>query len=348
MAEEKNAFKITPGEPVGVIAAQSIGEPGTQMILRLFHFAGVATESVIATAGLPRLVELVDAKKKPSTPFSYVYLEDKVKNSFEKVAEIVKRIDEIKVRDLAKRTVENFSKGTIKARLDPQVLDTTELTAKGVASKIGKLLGVETETEGNVITAKMHTKNLKEIRAGSVKLMNLTVNGIEGAGKAVVRQDLKTGEFYILTADSNIDLILPIEGVDRSRIYTNDIFKIYQVFGVEAARNALAMELKKLMEEQRIDVNDRHLLLLADAMTFSGGIKNVGRHGLSGEKLSVFARAAYEETVKHLVNAAAFGEVDPMKGVTENILAGKQILLGTGTVSLAINKDDLAKIKPKK
>lgn len=343
-----NIFEITPGEPVGVIAAQSIGEPGTQMILRLFHFAGVATESVIATAGLPRLVELVDAKKKPSTPFSYIYLEEKVKKNFEKATEIAKKIDEIKIGDLAKRAVENFSAGTIRIRLDPQVLETAELSARTVASKIEKLLNVETELEGNVITVKTHTKNLKAVRAGSVKLMKLTVNGIEGAGKAVVRQDLKTEEFYILTADSNIDLILPIDGVDRSRIYTNDIFKMYRVFGVEAARNALVKELKKLMEEQKIDVDDRHILLLADAMTFGGEIKNVGRHGLSGEKLSVFARAAYEETIKHLVNAAAFGEVDPMKGVTENILAGKQILLGTGTVSLAINKDDLAKIKPKK
>ncbi len=81
-------------------------------------------------------------------------------------------------------------------------------------------------------------------------------------------------------------------------------------------------------------------------MTASGMIKGVGRHGLSGEKRSVFARAAYEETLKHLIHAAAYGEVDPMKGVTENILVGKQIPIGTGSVRLAIRKEDLAKIKP--
>ncbi len=348
MASKKDQIKdcnVTQGEPVGVIAAQSIGEPGTQMILRSFHRAGVA--SVTVTSGLPRMIEIVDLKKKPATPFTYIYLEDNVKKNFEKSIAIMKKINEVKVRDVAKRIIENFSNGTIKLRLDRQVLDSNELTAKGVASKIEKLLKLDTAVEENKILVKTHTKNLKQVRSTAVQLSNMTINGIEGAGRAMIQQDPKTEEFYVISADSNIEGIMEVEGVDKSRIYTNDILKMYQVFGIEAGRNTIVNELQKTLKEQGISVDPRHMLLLADAMTATGQIKNVGRHGISGEKDSVFARAAYEETVKHLVNAAAFGEIDEMLGVTESVLVGKQIMLGTGTVKLAVKKEDLAKIKPK-
>ena len=338
------AYKVVSGEPVGVVAAQSLGEPGTQMILKSFHMAGAI--SVTATSGLPRMVEIVDTKKKPATPFTYVYLDSKAKGSFEKAIEITKKINEVKLSNLAKRTVENFSTGTIKILLDKQVLDSNDITARSIAAKIAKQAEVEASAESDkVIVIRTHTKKARAVRDLSVKIMGLTVNGIDGAGSAVVQQDQKSGEFYIIASDSNIEPIMEIEGVDRSRVYTNDIFKMYSVLGIEAARNVIVNELYKTFSEQGISVSNRHLLLLADAMTSTGGIKNIGRHGLSGEKNSVFARAAYEETVKHLINAAAFGEVDHIRGVTESVLIGKQILLGTGTVQLAIKKEDLGKIR---
>ncbi|MDE1761876.1 MAG: DNA-directed RNA polymerase subunit A'' [Candidatus Micrarchaeota archaeon] len=346
MADKKDRFIVTTGEPVGVIAAQSIGEPGTQMVLRSFHYAGVA--SSIATSGLPRLVEIVDTRKKPATPFSYVYLKGKAAKNFEDAEKVVKKISEVRVNDIARRILENFSKGTILIKLDDQRMEANELTAKGVASKIEKLTKIECSASENAILVKTHTKNTKQIRSMAVQIGKLTVNGIENAGRAVIKQDKETGEFYIVTNNSNLVGILGIEDVDSSKIYTNDIFEIYRVFGVEAARNAIARELDTVLREQGINVDKRHLFILADAMTLSGGIKNVGRRGLSGEKESIFARAAYEETVKHLINAAAFGERDDMRGVTENVLIGKQIMLGTGSVTLAIKKEDLAKISEKK
>jgi DNA-directed RNA polymerase subunit A" len=342
---KKNEFNVTPGEPVGVIAAQSIGEPGTQMVLRSFHYAGIA--SAIATSGLPRLVEIVDARKKPATPFTYVYLNGRFAKDFGKAEELVKKISEVKLNDLVRRVLENFSKGTIILRLDPQKLEVNELTAKSVAAKLEKLAKVDTVSAGRTIMIKTHTKSAKQIRSLTVQLGKLTVNGIEGAGRAVVQMNKKSGEFYIITNNSNLVELMQLDGVDTARIYTNDIFEIYRVFGIEAARNAIAKELEETLAEQGISVDNRHLLILADAMTANGAIRNVGRRGLSGEKQSVFARAAYEETVKHLINAAAFGERDDMKGVTENVLVGKQIGLGTGNVTLAIKKEDIAKIKPK-
>jgi DNA-directed RNA polymerase, beta'' subunit/160 kD subunit len=106
--------------------------------------------------------------------------------------------------------------------------------------------------------------------------------------------------------------------------------------------------LQRHFDEQRIGVDRRHLALIADAMTARGKHKGSGRHGLSGEKGSVLARAAYEETVKHLVHAAVYGEIDHMNGVTENVLIGKQVPVGTGTVHLAIKKEDLSKVGKKK
>ncbi len=348
MAKEKkdaDDFKVKFSEPVGMIAAQSVGEPGTQMILRSFHFAGI--ESAIATSGLPRIVELVDAKKKPATPLSTIYLTGSASKNIDDAEKVSRKITEIKMNSLTRRIIENFSKGTIKIYLNRQELESDELTPKQVAEKLGKLMKLDATVEGHAITVSMHTKNLREIRSTRVKIMRSVISGIEGAGKSVVQRDAKTGELYLVSAGSNIESIIEIDGVDKSRLYTNDVFAMYRQFGIEAARNALARELKSTLDEQKISVDIRHLLLIADAMTASGTIKGVGRHGLSGEKHSVFARAAYEETVKHLINAAAFGEIDPMRGVTENILVGKQIPVGTGSVKLAIKKEDMAKVKPK-
>jgi len=346
--EEKTdkRFIVNYGEPVGMLAAQSIGEPGTQMILRTFHYAGI--EATIATSGLPRIVELVDARKKPATPITYIYLNAAAKKSFEKAEQVAKRINEVNMGAITKRAIESFSKGAIKLILDEQALSANELTPAGVAQKLSKSMDVDAKADedGNLIV-KLKTKNLQEIRQTSVKIMKKTIQGVEGAGKAVIQRG-KNDEFYIVAAGSHVEGLIDVEGIDPSRLYTNDVFAMYRLFGIEAARNTIVHELKSTLDEQKIDVDERHIMLVADAMTYAGGIKGVGRHGLSGQKNSVFAKAAYEETVKHLVNAAAFGEIDPMRGVTENILVGKQIPIGTGSVRLAIKKEDIKKAKPAK
>ena len=240
--------------------------------------------------------------------------------------------------------MENFAKGKILVVLNVQAMQAADLTPKQVAAKIGKEFGLEARVgeHGNIVVS-AHTKNLKDIRAITVKLSKSIVNGIEGVGKAMVVQDTKTGELYVESAGSKIEPILEIEGIDPTKLYTNDIFEMYRVFGIEAARKTLLLELKKTLEEQEINVNERHLELISDAMTSAGTIQSIGRHGLVGKKESVFAKAAFEETIKHLINAAAFGQIDYMRGVTENILVGKQIPLGTGSVRLAIKKDEKKK-----
>lgn len=327
VVKKNNVTSVDTGEPVGIIAAQSIGEPGTQMILRTFHFAGLAAS--ITTTGLPRIIELLDARKKPATPQTRVYLNENISKNFDKAIDVSAKISEVKMSELVRRAVENFTKGRITLVLNGQTLESAGMTVKSMSNMVAKKFDVETSVESERIVIHMHTKKLNDIRNMSVRMMKSVLTGVEGAGKAVVTQDPKTGDFYVDCSGSNIEGIMQVDGVDTSRIYTNDIFEVERVFGVEAARNALAIELEKTLDEQGISVNKRHLFLVADAMTYNGMVKSIGRHGLIGEKESVFARAAFEETVKHLINAAAFGEVDNMSGVTENILVGKQIPLGT-------------------
>jgi len=142
------------------------------------------------------------------------------------------------------------------------------------------------------------------------------------------------GEWIIKTEGSDLGGVLLVPGIDPVRTTTNDIYEIAMMFGIEAARNALIEEAMSVLEEQGLDVDIRHVMLVADIMTSSGEIQQIGRHGVSGEKSSVLARAAFELTVPHLVDASIKGEVDPLKGVVENIIVGQSIPLGTGSVDL--------------
>ncbi|MEM3791339.1 MAG: hypothetical protein QXL16_01245 [Candidatus Micrarchaeaceae archaeon] len=333
--KEFSKYLVEHGEPVGTVAAQSIGEPSTQEMLRTFHFAGI--ESTIATSGLPRMGEIVDARKEPSTKITYVFLEKEYASDFDKASKLTKKINEVKVKDVVRRAIENFSTKVIRFRTDPQKVKLEEMSVQEIAEKIKKAMKLAVKVNGNDILVKSKDKGVRGVRHTTVSIMEMTISGIEGVGKAVVQQDPKTKEFFILVLGNNIEKLMRIDGVDKSRIYSNDIFVMYKNFGIEAARNTILRELGELMKIQKISVDPRHLMLLADAMTASGTVKGVGRHGLSGEKSSVFARAAYEETVKHLIKAAAFGGVDKMLGVTENILVGKQIPIGTGVVKLAVS-----------
>ncbi|HYK92862.1 MAG TPA: hypothetical protein VEY07_02315, partial [Thermoplasmata archaeon] len=128
--------------------------------------------------------------------------------------------------------------------------------------------------------------------------------------------------------------VIEIAGVDSARTTTNSVFEIYKVFGVEAARAALILEAGRTLSEQGLTVDIRHLMLVADVMTNEGDIRAIGRHGISGKKTSVLARAAFEITAAHLLRAAITGEVDELKGVAENIIVGQPITLGTGAVNL--------------
>jgi DNA-directed RNA polymerase subunit A' len=158
------------------------------------------------------------------------------------------------------------------------------------------------------------------------------VKGVVGIRRVLVTEE--HGEWVIRTDGSNLSKILEIPGIDTSRTTTNNVHEIAKAIGIEAARNALIHEAGSVLEEQGLDVDVRHVMLVSDMMTSTGEVQQIGRHGISGKKSSVLARAAFEITVPNIVEAAVRGESDPLAGVTENVIVGQSVPIGTGLVEL--------------
>ncbi|ADC70331.1 DNA-directed RNA polymerase, subunit A'' [Methanocaldococcus sp. FS406-22] len=335
--EVVNAYRkalVEPYEAVGIVAAQSIGEPGTQMTMRTFHYAGVAEINV--TLGLPRMIEIVDARKEPSTPIMTIYLKEEY-NSREKAEEIAKEIESLTLGSIAESISIDLWTQSIKVELDEERLADRGLTIDDVVEAIKKKLKVKIDVEGSVLYLKIKTPSIKALRKRIPKIKNIQLKGIPGIERVLVKKE--KDEYVLYTQGSNLREVFKIEGVDTTRTITNNIIEIQEVLGIEAARNAIINEMRNTLEQQGLEVDIRHLMLVADMMTADGEVKPIGRHGVAGEKGSVLARAAFEETVKHLYAAAERGDVDKLKGVIENVIVGKPIYLGTGCVELTIDRE---------
>jgi len=333
--------RVDPLDPVGTVSAQSIGEPGTQMTMNTFHYAGVAEIDV--TQGLPRLIELVDARKTPDTPMMTVHLDEEYAEDRERAHEVVWKIEATRIlalgdisTNVADMLVEiDLNEDTLLERW-PTVND-TDAIAEEIAETIESNLGVSTRQVGTVIEFGPEEPSYRDLLQLVEELREIVFKGIEEITRVVIRkEETDNGEEFVLyTEGSDFGEVLDIEGVDASRTTCNNIHEIYRSLGVEAARETLINETMNTLEEQGLDdVNVRHLMLVADIMTNEGTIESIGRHGISGSKDSVLARAAFEVTVNHLLDAAIHGEVDELDGVTENVIVGKPIKLGTGDVDL--------------
>ncbi|ELY82472.1 DNA-directed RNA polymerase subunit A'' [Natrinema pallidum] len=327
--------RVEPLDPVGTVSAQSIGEPGTQLTMNTFHYAGVAEIDV--TQGLPRLIELVDARKTPDTPMMTVYLEDEYATEREKAHEVVWNIEATQILALGDVST-NVADMRVQISLNKDTLQERLITAEEVAGIIEDSLGVKTVQQGTQIEFGPEEPSYRDLLQLVEELRDITFKGIEEVSRVVIRrEELDTGteEFVLYTEGSAFGDVLEIEGVDASRTTCNNIHEIHRNLGIEAAREAIIEETNNTLAEQGLDdVNVRHLMLVADMMTNRGEIESIGRHGISGSKESVLARAAFEVTVNHLLNAAIHGEVDELDGVTENVIVGKPIKLGTGDVDL--------------
>jgi DNA-directed RNA polymerase subunit A" len=336
--------RVDPLDPVGTVSAQSIGEPGTQMTMNTFHYAGVAEIDV--TQGLPRLIELVDARKEPDTPMMTVHLEDEFAENRERAHEVVWNIEATKILQLGDVST-NVADMQVRVSLNedtllerwPTVDDPIEV-AEEIADTIESKLGVETNRQELVIAFGPEEPSYRDLLQLVEDLSDIVFKGIEDISRVVIRkEETEQGEEFVLyTEGSDFGTVLGIEGVDASRTSCNNIHEIYRNLGVEAAREAIIEETMNTLEEQGLDdVNIRHLMLVSDIMTNEGTIESIGRHGISGSKDSVLARAAFEVTVNHLLDAAVHGEVDALDGVTENVIVGKPIKLGTGDVDLRMS-----------
>ncbi|UCE43666.1 MAG: DNA-directed RNA polymerase subunit A' [Candidatus Bathyarchaeota archaeon] len=321
---------VEPGEAVGIVAAQSIGEPGTQMTLRTFHYAGVREQNV--TLGLPRLIEIVDARRTPSTPIMNVYLDREHRKSEKKATEVARDIICTTIKDISKATYIDPEKEEVNIKLD-----LTMMRDRGISpAELEKLRLPKCTMWIGDDQLKIKPEKAKDAKKLLDKLSTYLVKGLADISRVLVAEEGR--EWVIRTDGSNLSKVLGVRGVDPKRTFTNHIHETAESLGVEAARTLIIKEALGVLEEQGLDVDVRHVMLVSDIMTATGEVRQIGRHGISGEKASVLARAAFEITVPNIVEAAIKGESDSLNGVTENVIVGQSIPIGTGLVDLYMSR----------
>jgi len=332
--EEYERNSIDPAEACGIIGAQSIGEPGTQMTMRTFHYAGVAEINV--TLGLPRLIEIVDARSIPSTPMMNIYLWGKYRLNSDLAKDVANQIEITKLNDVADIETD-LTNLVIRINPDKKTMKKKGSKIDDLLESVKKIKKIDAKIERGKIKITLDDPSYKKLLNVNEILRDLKVKGIDGIKRIIIRREPEEG-YVIYSEGSNLEKVLEIEGVDPYRTTTNDIQAVGKVLGIEAARNIIIQEAYNTLMEQGLIVDIRHIMLVADVMTSNGSIKAIGRHGVSGEKSSVLSRAAFEITVNHLLDASRRGESDKLGGVAENIIVGQPVNLGTGAVELVMKR----------
>jgi len=342
---EKVIFEYTnnlvdPTEACGMVGAQSIGEPGTQMTMRTFHYAGVAEINV--TLGLPRLIEIVDARSIPSTPMMTIFLQNEYKVSPDLAKEIANKIEITRLTDVADIEMDLINI-IIYIKPNKKTMEKKGLTLEEILEVVQSIRKIDAKIEKkDIIKVTLDEPGYMNLQNVNESLKKLKIKGIDGIKRVIIRKEPDEG-YVIYSEGSNLKEVLEIEGVDPYKTSTNDIHAVARELGIEAARNMIIQEAHNTLSEQGLNVDLRHIMIVADVMTADGTVRAIGRHGVSGEKSSVLSRAAFEITVNHLLLASQRGESDTLNGVAENIIVGQPVNLGTGAVKLVMGFN-----KPKK
>jgi len=331
-AIQYNKMLIQPGESVGLVAAESIGEPGTQMTLNTFHFAGVAEMNV--TMGLPRIIEILDGKKAIETPMMEIYLK-KPYSQGKNIKNLALSIKETKLNEIVSEFIVSVAESKIELTVDEKKIESIginyTLIQKSIKSNFKEL---SLSKKGNTITLKLNEKEkeFNQLFKVKEKIKEIYIQGIKGITHVLPIK--KGNEFLIITSGTNLKKVLELDFVDKTRTTSNNIFEIANVLGIEAARQAIINEVYKVIQNQGLNVDIRHLMLVADTMCASGFIKGVTRYGVVKEKASVLARASFETPIKHIFNAGLIGEVDNLNSVVENVMLNQPVPVGTGLPGL--------------
>ncbi|OAA46842.1 DNA-directed RNA polymerase II largest subunit [Metarhizium rileyi] len=396
---------VSPGEMVGVLAAQSIGEPATQMTLNTFHFAGVSSKNV--TLGVPRLKEILNLAKDIKTPSMAVYLNTHL-GTQEQAKKLRSMVEYTNLRSITSVTeiyydpdiqgttiaedmdmVESYflipddgqdntdqqSRWLLRITLDRQKLLDKEIRIDDVAQRIKEeyphdlaVIFSDNNADEQVIRIRTVRQSEEKDEDGEKKIEDdvmlkrleahlldtLTLRGVPGIERAfltkgtrltvgedgselAIKDDARCTQWYLDTSGSALRAVLAVDGVDASRTYTNDLWQIVEVFGIEAARSALVKELTNVLAFDGSYVNHRHIALLVDVMTYRGSISAVTRHGINRADTGALMRCSFEETVEILLEAAATGELDDCRGISENVMLGQLAPMGTGNFDVLLD-----------
>ncbi len=344
---------VEPGHAVGAVGAQSIGEPGTQMTLRTFHFAGVAGMSI--TQGVPRIKEIINASKAISTPIITCPLENP--NDILAARVVKGRIEKTYIADIIRFIEDMWSstRATLCLSVDTQALSELHLdvTVDDIADAIWKnkklkIRPGDVRCNNEFIFVQVsHDDAFKPGRGAKTKLAPedgnsdlllrvnhlkraipaLAISGYPDATRAVI-QTSETNEHTVLVEGYGLRACMTTEGVTGTSCTSNSVMECLSVLGVEAARSTIAREIGLVMGDMNID--PRHMALLADVMTYKGEVLGITRFGLSKMRDSVLQLASFEKTPDHLFEAASNMKSDKIEGVSESIIMGQTMTVGTG------------------
>jgi len=343
---------LMPGEAVGAVAAQSIGEPATQMTLKTFHFAGVASMNV--TLGVPRIKEIINAAKNISTPIITCALVDEFGDVGARIVQ--NRIQKTTLGDICLYFKEVYEPAhgcyiTVKVDLDTVRKLQLELSIEEIKEKLQNhknLSGIRLAAQDIDILSqdKLRVKPPKMTASNKMLFFSLQalkhalpkacVKGLPKTNRAVVNKDDK-GEktkYTILVEGEGLGEVLATPGVNPAKTTSNHVAEIERVLGIEAARQTIMNEIKLTMGSHGIAVDTRHVQMLGDCMTYRGAVLGINRFGISRMRTSALMLASFERTTDLVFDAAARNRHDPVKGVSECIIMGSTINLGTGLFKL--------------
>lgn len=391
---------VSPGEMVGVLAAQSIGEPATQMTLNTFHFTGISSKNV--TLGVPRLKEILNVASNIKTPSMMVYLDGSTSQEHAKA--LRSAVEHTNLRSVTAMTeiyydpdiesttieqdadmvssffllpddsqppVERQSRWLLRFTLDRQKMLDKGLTVEDVAIRLRDeypsdiaVICSDNNADHQVIRIRPMSEDKDEDktieddvmlkRLSDHLLEKLTLRGVKGIERAFLNKGTRMAidksdaiiqskdnplceEWYLDTQGTALREVLAVPGVDSRRTITNDLWQTVDVFGIEAARQALLNELRRVLAFDGSYVNERHLALLVDVMTYRGSIAAVTRHGINRADTGALMRCSFEETVEILLEAAAIGEIDDCRGISQNVMLGQLAPMGTGHLQVFLD-----------
>jgi len=191
---------------------------------------------------------------------------------------------------------------------------------------------------------------LTEIKALEHGIMEkIIIKGVERIEKVSMKKDdvfcynpvkqefVKKDEYVVYTEGTNFKEILANDFVNAPEVYTNNVLEVYEVLGIEAARQALFNEIQLVLES--VTVNYRHVSLLVDVQTNRGYILSVDRHGINRGDIGPLAKCSFEESTEKLIKAGVFAEYDKVNGVSANIMLGQMVPAGTGDVDIIMDEE---------
>ena len=415
----KNAV-VAPGEMVGMIAAQSIGEPTTQMTLNTFHFAGVASKSNV-TRGVPRIEEILSLSENPKNPSCTVHMFPHEEENQENAEKIMHRLQYtplrsvvdsveicfdpdnlqtlIKADDLLIKQYREFetmmeeclgvdapdddikSKWVVRIKMNEEGMLDNSITMDDIHFTIkrayqDKVECVFSDYNDDNLVFRLRIASLKTpketlgpkpidvsdeihyLKTFQDQLLdNMILRGVKKITRVIPRKITNSvvetdgvyekRESWVLdTVGTNLLDLLGLDFIDNTRTFTNDIQEIYRVLGIEAARQAIFNEISEVMEFDSTYINYHHISILCDRMTCNDSMVSIFRHGINNDHIGPIAKASFEETPEMFLKAARHAELDPMRGVSANVMCGQEGFFGTNAFSVVLDTDKFASMEP--